>query len=367
MPTHASSPFDADHTAAPRSNDMAQLVMARLLTQIPAGRAKFTIFDPVGLGQSFAGFMHLADHDESARRLAASGPKKTTSIKRLTDLTENMETVIQKYLRNAEYLTIDQYNAQAGELAEPFRFLVIADFPTGFEQESLPLLSASIVDERPQRCGVYTIILRDTRQFIPPGSRMEDITARSAFTSNGKKGEPCRRRHPATGGSFIWDDAVFKKFPLLIDAPPDEKNLTFLMEIVGKAAKEASRVEVPFASIAPKDEQFWTMTSKADLRVPIGKSGRDASPVPPPRHRRRTAHPHRRPKPAPANPTLCTPSSPISPCGNSPDEVEFYLIDFKKGVEFKVYVTSMLPYARRAHRRRKRPRIWSQCAATRRR
>ena len=30
----------------------------------------------------------------------------------------------------------------------------------------------------------------------------------------------------------------------------------------------------------------------------------------------------------------------------SPDEVEFYLVDFKKGVEFKTYATSQLPHAR---------------------
>jgi DNA segregation ATPase FtsK/SpoIIIE-like protein len=30
----------------------------------------------------------------------------------------------------------------------------------------------------------------------------------------------------------------------------------------------------------------------------------------------------------------------------SPDEVEFYLIDFKKGVEFKTYATHQLPHAR---------------------
>src|SRR5690606_34059564 len=29
-----------------------------------------------------------------------------------------------------------------------------------------------------------------------------------------------------------------------------------------------------------------------------------------------------------------------------PDEIEFYLIDFKKGVEFKTYATHALPHAR---------------------
>ena len=30
----------------------------------------------------------------------------------------------------------------------------------------------------------------------------------------------------------------------------------------------------------------------------------------------------------------------------SPDEVEFYLVDFKKGVEFKTYASCQLPHAR---------------------
>ncbi len=30
----------------------------------------------------------------------------------------------------------------------------------------------------------------------------------------------------------------------------------------------------------------------------------------------------------------------------SPDEVEFYLVDFKKGVEFKAYAQAELPHAR---------------------
>jgi len=39
----------------------------------------------------------------------------------LSELTTHMENVIQKYLRN-EFETIEAYNRQAGELAEPYRF-----------------------------------------------------------------------------------------------------------------------------------------------------------------------------------------------------------------------------------------------------
>ena len=40
-------------------------VIFRLLSAHPPGKLNFTIFDPVGLGQNFAGLMHLADYEES--------------------------------------------------------------------------------------------------------------------------------------------------------------------------------------------------------------------------------------------------------------------------------------------------------------
>ena len=40
-------------------------IIFRLLSTTPPGKLTFTIFDPVGLGQSFAALMHLADYEES--------------------------------------------------------------------------------------------------------------------------------------------------------------------------------------------------------------------------------------------------------------------------------------------------------------
>ncbi len=328
LPAHASLLVEADHTGRLAGIDVAQMVMARLLTQMPAGRVKFTLFDPVGLGQSFAGFMHLADHDES---LVGSRiwTEREHMEQRLADLTEHMETVIQKYLRN-EYATIDEYNAQAGELAEPIRFLVIADFPTGFEQESLRRLS-SIATTGP-RCGVYTIILRDTRQALPPGSRMEEIVARSVHLIY-------------KDGAFTWDDAVFQRFPLHVDPPPEEQVLTRLMDLVGRAAKEAKRVEVPFESIAPKDDEFWSLSSKSELRVPIGKSG--ATRLQSLRLGVGVAqHGLVAGKTGSGKSNLMHTIVTNLAMWYGPDEVEFYLVDFKKGVEFKAYASSQLPHAR---------------------
>ncbi|HVS71530.1 MAG TPA: FtsK/SpoIIIE domain-containing protein [Phycisphaerae bacterium] len=328
LPDRGSLLVETDHAGRAAAIDVAQMVMARLLTQMPAGRVKFTIFDPVGLGQSFAGFMHLADHDESL--VGSRIWTETEHIEqRLADLTEHMETVIQKYLRN-EYATIDEYNAQAGELAEPIRYLVIADFPTGFEAEALRRLS-SIATTGP-KCGVYTIILRDTRQPLPQGSRMEEIVSRSVHLAY-------------KNGAFTWEDAVFKRFPLKMDAPPDEKTLTGLMDKVGKAAKEAKRVEVPFQSIAPAEDQFWSMSSKNELRVPIGKSG--ATRLQAMRLGVGVAqHTLVAGKTGSGKSNLMHTIVTNLAMWYGPDEIEFYLVDFKKGVEFKAYASSELPHAR---------------------
>ena len=104
-----------------------QAVMLRLLATVPPGKVRFTIIDPVGRGENFAGFMHLADYDDIlVTNRIWTEPQQIEA--RLADLTEHMENVIQKYLRN-DFETIAEYNEFAGEVAEPFRVLVVANFP----------------------------------------------------------------------------------------------------------------------------------------------------------------------------------------------------------------------------------------------
>ena len=126
--------FLAQDAGRAKAVEALQAVLFRLLTCIPPGKVRFTIIDPVGLGQNFAAFMDLADHDEllvSSRIWTEVGHIE----QRMADLTAHMENVIQKYLRD-RYPTIGDYNAMAGEVAEPFRILVVANFPTNFTPEA---------------------------------------------------------------------------------------------------------------------------------------------------------------------------------------------------------------------------------------
>src|SRR5207253_1748508 len=93
-------------------------LVLRLLSGAPPGRVVFTILDPLDLGQSFAGLMHLTDHeDRLINRRIWTQPDHIEQ--RLAELNEHIEKVTQLYLRN-EYETIADYNEQAGRIAEPY-------------------------------------------------------------------------------------------------------------------------------------------------------------------------------------------------------------------------------------------------------
>jgi ABC-type multidrug transport system fused ATPase/permease subunit len=305
-----------------------QTVMFRLLTTLPPGKVRFTIMDPVGLGQNFAGFMHLADSLESlVTDRIWTEPRHIEQ--RLTDITDHMENVIQKYLRN-EYETIAQYNEQAGEIAEPYRFLVIADFPGNFSDSAAKRLASIIASG--SRCGVYTLIGMDRRQPLPRGVELADLRRDAIILSH-------------DDGQFVWKDEDFESLPLSVDPPPEPDFMIEKIRQVGEAARDASRVEVPFDIVTPSTGERWTGDASSELRVPLGRLGAKSL-----QHvslgRGTSQHMLIAGKTGSGKSTLLHVLITNIALWFRPDEVELYLVDFKKGVEFKAYATHELPHAR---------------------
>jgi S-DNA-T family DNA segregation ATPase FtsK/SpoIIIE len=305
-----------------------QALVFRLLTSLPAGKVRFIIVDPVGLGQNFAAFMHLADYDEQlvASRIWTEAPHIE---QRLSDLTLHMENVIQKYLRN-QYETIMDYNALAGEVAEPFRVLVVANFPVNFNPEAIRRL-LSIMQSGP-RCGVLTMLSVDTKVPLPKGFDLADLEANSLnFDWDGQR--------------FRWKDADLAPYPLTLVEPPDSEFVNRLLAQVGDAARNAQRVEVPFEFIAPAAEEWWHADSRRGLRVALGRAGatqRQCLDL----GKGTAQHALVAGKTGSGKSTLLHALITNLALLYSPDEVELYLIDFKKGVEFKTYAVHELPHAR---------------------
>jgi S-DNA-T family DNA segregation ATPase FtsK/SpoIIIE len=311
-----------------------RVAMLRLLTGFPPGKVRFTIVDPVGLGESFAAFMHLADFDPKL-----VGDRIWTEPRhieqRLADLTEHMETVIQKYLRN-QYATIDDYNRDAGEIAEPYRFLVVADFPANFTEAAARRL-ASIAASGP-RCGVHVLMALDSRQTLPSGVPEEDVLRGSVRLS-------WRQSRGGDAGRMVHDDPVFADRALTIEPPPDDARFNAIVRAVGSASKDAGRVRVPFTTITPPPAELWSRDSSADLRVAMGRAGatRLQELV---LGRGTSQHALIAGRTGSGKSTLLHAVITNAALWYGPDQLELYLVDFKKGVEFKTYASHALAHAR---------------------
>lgn len=303
-------------------------MLLRILTAFPPGKAKFLIFDPVGLGQNLSALMHLADYDESL--VGGRIWTETVHIERkLTELTEHIEKVIQKYLRN-RHASIDEYNREVGEMAEAYRFLVLPDFPAGFSDLALEKLT-SIITSGP-RCGVFTLILHDRKQKLPGA-----IDA-ARLKSNG---------HALQGDAdgFVAADDVIRRGILEIEEPPAGDALTAILHAVGRRCVEAKRVEVPFESVAPKPGQEWSLTTEGGVRVSLGRAAAERLQYLD-LGRGTAQHALIAGKTGSGKSTLFRVMITNLAAWYGPQEVEFYLIDYKKGVEFKTFAVHGLPHAR---------------------
>lgn len=305
-----------------------QNAMLRFLTTLPGGKVRFTILDPVGLGDNFAAFMHLADYDELLIT-SRIWTEQNHIEHRLSDLTEHMENVFQKYLRN-EFRSIQEYNVHAGEVAEPYHILVVANFPANFSEAAARRL-VSIATSGP-RCGVFLLASVDTKLRLPLNFDLHDLATNATVFD-------------WTGTAFASSDDELKALPLTLDAPPEPELFTKLVKAAGHESKDARRVEVAFERIAPKDSQLWTSDSRGGLDVPLGRAGATKL-----QHLRlgkgTSQHVLIAGKTGSGKSTFLHILITNAALHYGPEQLQFYLIDFKKGVEFKTYATHELPHAR---------------------
>ncbi|MCH8508969.1 MAG: hypothetical protein LAT64_09430 [Phycisphaerales bacterium] len=240
-----------------------------------------------------------------------------------------MQTVIQKYLR-ADYATIEDYNQAAGEIAEPYRFVVIADLHQALTETGAQRL-ASILDSGP-RCGVYALLAGDLSAKLPP-ALTRDVLAEHSVRLTARK------------GAVRAEDPRLDETTLTLAAPPDDALAAKILDRTAQAADDAGRVEVPFARLAPNDDERWTRSASTELAIPLGRSG--AQKIQQLRLGSGTRqHALIAGRTGSGKSTLLHVMITAAALWHSPDELNLYLIDFKKGVEFKAYTHGRVPHVR---------------------
>lgn len=333
---------------------LARSLLLRQLAAASPGELQFCFFDPVGLGQSVAGLLDLAEYDSDIiGGKVWSSPQDLAT--RLAEMTSHIELVIQKYLRST-YETIDDFNAAAGEIAEPYRLLVLVDFPHGLTNDTMSRLK-SILQNGP-RCGVHTLLLTNASVTAPFGVELGVLAGDvrrinlDANFADEHQGYSLRLRllpdtDPASEGFSTQTiiDAVGRKA-----VGRAESAVTFqkVFGLYGDVARRGVRTDLsPAAASTDVDDPstWWRDNSTKGIFAPIGQKGaRDAAIL------GFDSSDHSGAllvgRPGSGKSTLLHAYIGGLTTLYGPSELELYLIDFKEGVEFKSYAAEALPHAR---------------------
>ncbi|GAA4535193.1 FtsK/SpoIIIE domain-containing protein [Pseudonocardia xishanensis] len=371
----------------------ATSLLLRMLALLPAGRLRADVFDPQALGDSVRPIFALGD--DAVRVI---GNKVRTDARELGQLLAEIEDhltfVTQKYL-GGTYTTLTDYNAAAGEVAEPYRLLMLYDFPRGFrrpdgsrDEDVLDRLN-KIVEAGP-RCGVFTVVVApagDAEQVaqtlgaqLPTLNRdavldralVRGLTALgpTALTEGIEDLRGCSSDVVSglAAGATPFLQSVLAPLVFRPDPDPDPRVVEALIAHIGrglatvddvrvgvqglhrlalaaerKAAERGLRAPAPLAD--PADVlSWWRGDSTSGISAAFGRVGAAevgeltfASEFP-------SALLGGRPGAGKSVMLHAILGSLVRRYG--PDQLELYLVDMREGVEFQVYAAGGLPQAK---------------------
>jgi S-DNA-T family DNA segregation ATPase FtsK/SpoIIIE len=324
---HSGLVVHTDQASMHQAIDLVHQVLWSLLAGAPPSKAKLTLIDPLGRGQNFTSLMALADHDP-----AMIGHRVwTTDAKieeRLAEIADHVEDVLQSSLRD-RFQRIEDYNHVAGSMAEPYRAIAAVGFPDGLSREGHKHLQAII--DNGLRCGIFTVLICDSSKSWPSDMMLPKSEKILSLHVHSKTGW----RVQAEGvESLVFTPA---------SAPPTSLREA-LVERIGNDAVKAARVEVPLDTVLSAVPEGKGRTNDG-IEIFVGSQGAN----------RLLAlrlgegvkqHVLVAGKTGSGKSTLLHSIITSGAYHYRPDQLHFYLLDFKKGVEFKVYAETGLPHAR---------------------
>ena len=309
----------------------ARDICMRLFMMLPPGKLNVTFVDPVGMGASFAMFTRLVDIDD--RTSEVINGKIWADVndiqEKLHILTEHISNVTQRCLQG-KYANIYEYNKVAEQNAEPYQVLMLMDFPAGFNDQSLKYLE-QIVNSGP-KCGVFTIIYQNENQYSKVSPKTQPIVDNIELHFD---------RYKYTPNSIEIDNAQHSNSSVHW-APVDMPSTNQLEKIIAtlkQGIKTADRVVIGIDKISQAETSNST---KDGIRIPIGIHGANevqymtlgvgGS------HHALIAGVAGSGKSSLIHTILLRALQQYTP-----EELAVYLVDFKRGVEFKIYADYVLP------------------------
>lgn len=306
-----------------------------------------TWIDPVGRGASAGALLELLEIDKDL--LDTQVWVEPDEIERtLRRITERMAYLEQRCLKS-RFADLDEYNLQAGSLAEPRHVVAVTGYPRNFTDETRARLAQ--IEENGPRLGITVHMVADESTHQPAlvhkhgFPAFHGVTFPGVTTGVGLGGHIVipysGRPHVMTWATCV-EDVVWlpARFPTV-----DEDRARRIVEGYAHAAVEAGNVVVDSESITSPGPDGGGAWSAQEIVLPVGALGRGD------RFDLRLGRGLAQNVlvgglPGSGKSSLFHTIITAAVRHYDPTELELYLLDFKEGVEFQAYAAAELPHAR---------------------
>jgi hypothetical protein len=295
-----------------------ELMAIRILCSTPAGKSKLYIIDPEKNGQSFS---HLFGLDP--RILESEVWDDTHEIEDGLQNLKNQIPKIQAEILTTKYKDLRDYNEKVKHSRAPFQFILIANFPANFSSTSLEHLKGII--KNGSKSGIYVIMSYDTNiklssneHFNPNDFR--NLTVEYDFYNN---------KITNIDGNEVLNEMFF--ISSIDTVLPN--NIERIKEELNRTLDQVQQLKI---DVIDKSD-FWLKSASKGISIPIGLSvdnklinlqfgdGKDV-------YHALVGGATGKGKTVLLHDIILNGAKLYSP-----DELQFILMDYKEGTEFKVY------------------------------
>lgn len=322
---HGNWIINADEQSLRAAVGLVNSTAWRIAAFTKPGMVKFILLDPHDLGGNLASLRSLPKEVRGAEIYYQEDEMARVLAEIAKEIADTKQNKLSKH-----NISVEKYNERFPDMPIFYRFLIITGFPVGFNAQSLESLR-QILFSGPE-AGIYSIILQKTNIKLP-----YDFNAVTFFAK-------CFQINMVgSSRGQVTNDVDLQGMELKLDIPPAADRCVLISNFVERLAPSAVSSTVDFLKIAERKVNWWKASSAKGLTIDLGKD--------------ESGQLHRLELGATAihaliggatgygKSTMLHEMILMLATRYGPDQVQFYLVDFKEGVEFEDYVVQNLPHA----------------------
>ena len=304
----------------------------RTICTFPVRKLRCTFIDPIDMGSNFPFNGKLPEFIIGKQVYTSSSDIR----EQLQSLNNHVQVIIQNRL-GKDYKNIEEFNKANSVVEEAYRYLFIADFPNAFDNNSKEIIESLL--RNGARVGVYVVIHIDETIEKPRDFNYENFNDYCTVI------KPTGKYYEET--PLFTTPIINEQFNILLDTPPPKEQFNKLTEIITKTFKEIKTEAFPFTDLYPDLHSAWSKKydSRQQIKTPIGLMGAEGQlefwlgeDKDEENNDINVSQALLAGKPGAGKSFTLHAIILGLAMRYSPDELEMYLLDYKDGVEFQIYV-----------------------------